>query len=145
MEKTVLITGKERGVAFSKELGAKGVENSFLELDVTNEEAGKAVVGRVVSKYGKWDAMVYRVSLSEFARLTGRSLSTFKRDFRNIFDNTPERWLKDRRLDEAKLLIKVGQKPVDIYYKVGFENLAGNRVYCPGGCVAVDGPIISCT
>ncbi|MBN9380497.1 MAG: helix-turn-helix transcriptional regulator [Chitinophagaceae bacterium] len=66
----------------------------------------------------------YNIPLSEFARLTGRSLSTFKRDFKNIFDNTPERWLKNRRLQEAKLLIKTGQKPVDIYYKVGFENFS---------------------
>jgi len=67
---------------------------------------------------------IYNISISEFARLTGRSLSTFKRDFRNIFDNTPERWLKDRRLAEAKLLIEIGQRPVDIYYRVGFENFS---------------------
>lgn len=67
---------------------------------------------------------IYNVPIAEFARLTGRSLSTFKRDFKRIFDNTPERWLKDRRLDESKLLIGIGQKPVDIYYKVGFENFS---------------------
>jgi AraC family transcriptional regulator, exoenzyme S synthesis regulatory protein ExsA len=66
----------------------------------------------------------YNIPISEFARLTGRSLSTFKRDFKNIFNDTPERWLKDRRLEEAKLLIKIGQKPVDVYYKVGFENFS---------------------
>ncbi|MBN9296277.1 MAG: helix-turn-helix transcriptional regulator [Filimonas sp.] len=67
---------------------------------------------------------IYNVPIIEFARLTGRSLSTFKRDFKNIFDNTPERWLKDRRLTEAKLLIEIGQKPVDVYYRVGFENFS---------------------
>jgi len=67
---------------------------------------------------------IYNVPMSEFARLAGRSLSTFKRDFRNIFDNTPERWLKERRLAEAKLLIDIGQRPVDVYYRVGFENFS---------------------
>jgi len=67
---------------------------------------------------------IYNISISEFSRLTGRSLSTFKRDFRKLFDSSPEKWLKDRRLAEAKLLIEMGQRPVDVYYRVGFENFS---------------------
>jgi AraC-like DNA-binding protein len=67
---------------------------------------------------------IYNVPIPEFSRLTGRSLSAFKRDFKTIFNDTPDRWLKDRRLDEARILIMIGQKPVDIYYKVGFENFS---------------------
>lgn len=67
----------------------------------------------------------YNIPLKDFARLTGRSLSTFKRDFKIIFDSAPERWLKERRLDEAKYLItEKQQKPSEVYYLVGFENFS---------------------
>jgi len=68
---------------------------------------------------------LFNISISEFARLTGRSLSTFKRDFKTTFNDTPEKWLRNRRLDEAKYLIKEkGLKPSDVYYNVGFENFS---------------------
>jgi AraC family transcriptional regulator, exoenzyme S synthesis regulatory protein ExsA len=49
---------------------------------------------------------LFKIPLSEFARLSGRSLSTFKRDFRKIFQESPERWLKSQRLLEAKNLLQ---------------------------------------
>ncbi|MFZ4263492.1 helix-turn-helix domain-containing protein [Sphingobacterium sp. HJSM2_6] len=68
---------------------------------------------------------VYHVSLKEFARLSGRSISTFKRDFKKIFDTTPEKWIREQRLQKAHYLIKEKkQKPIDIYLQVGFENLS---------------------
>ena len=68
---------------------------------------------------------IFNVPIKEFARLTGRSISTFKRDFKTIYDTTPEKWLKERRLDEAKFLIaEKKQKPSEVYYNVGFENFA---------------------
>ena len=67
----------------------------------------------------------FNIPLSEFARLTGRSLSTFQRDFKKLFDTSPEKWLKDKRLTEAKYLIsEKNQKPSEVYYNVGFENLS---------------------
>ncbi len=66
---------------------------------------------------------IYNIPLKEFARLTGRSLSTFKRDFKALFHSTPEKWLKGKRLDEARyLIVEKRQKPTDIYIQVGFEN-----------------------
>lgn len=67
----------------------------------------------------------YNISLSSFAKLTGRSLSTFKRDFTRIFDATPEKWLQQKRLEQAHYLIsKKRQRPSDVYLEVGFENLS---------------------
>lgn len=67
----------------------------------------------------------YNVDLSRFAFLTGRSLSTFKRDFQKLFQVTPNRWLVQRRLEEAHYLIKDKQKkPADIYLDLGFEDLS---------------------
>ncbi|UBM59565.1 AraC family transcriptional regulator [Marinilongibacter aquaticus] len=67
----------------------------------------------------------FNVSVSRFAYLTGRSLSAFKRDFKAIFNETPSRWLVERRLQEAYFLMdKKAQKPSDIYTDLGFESLS---------------------
>lgn len=65
----------------------------------------------------------YNGSLEEFAYLTGRSLSTFKRDFEKIFKVTPNRWLLQKRLEEAYYLLKKKKmKATDVYLDVGFKD-----------------------
>lgn len=67
----------------------------------------------------------FNVALNKFAYLTGRSLSTFKRDFERIFHTTPSKWLLKRRLQEAYYLIKEQQKMAsEIYLSLGFEDLS---------------------
>jgi len=67
----------------------------------------------------------FNVSVERFAYLTGRSLSAFKRDFKIIFNQTPNNWLVKRRLQEAYLLIdKINKKPSVIYLDLGFEDLS---------------------
>jgi len=67
----------------------------------------------------------FNVDLKRFAYLTGRSLSTFKRDFETIFHATPSRWLLQRRLQEAYYLIKEKKKTAsDVYLDLGFEDLS---------------------
>jgi len=67
----------------------------------------------------------YNTSLDAFARLTGRSLATFKRDFEKIFNTSPAKWLKDKRLEEAFYQIQQkNKKSSDIYIDLGFENLS---------------------
>lgn len=66
----------------------------------------------------------FNVQLKRFAYLTGRSLSTFKRDFEKIFHTTPSRWLIQKRLQEAYYQIREkGKAPSDVYIEVGFEDL----------------------
>jgi len=66
-----------------------------------------------------------RVPLKIFAMQSGRSLSTFHRDFKMIFGETPHRWIMKKRLKYArKLLDKDGLKPSDVYILAGFEDLA---------------------
>ncbi len=68
---------------------------------------------------------VFNVPLTTFSKMTGRSLSTFKRDFQKIFEESPSRWLKKKRLEHAYYLIKEKNKaPSDVYLEVGFENLS---------------------
>jgi AraC-like DNA-binding protein len=67
----------------------------------------------------------YNVPVENFAKLTGRSLTGFKRDFTKTFQTSPRKWLKDRRLAEAHYLIKQkNKKPKDIYLHLGFEDLS---------------------
>ena len=66
---------------------------------------------------------MYEFSMEELAHYTGRSLATFKRDFKKISDLTPEKWLIRKRLEVAYALMKEGGKRiVDVYTKVGFKN-----------------------
>ncbi len=84
---------------------------------------------REPGKIGLKDFMLqnfnFNVPLERFAYLTGRSLSTFKRDFEKIFGTTPSKWLQQKRLEEAHFLIaQKGKKASDVYIEVGFENLS---------------------
>lgn len=67
----------------------------------------------------------FNVHLERFAYLTGRSIATFKRDFKQLFNTTPHRWLQKRRLEEAHYLIKEeGKMASEIYLDLGFEDLS---------------------
>lgn len=67
----------------------------------------------------------YNIPVEQFARLAGRSLAGFKRDFQKIFGMAPRQWLLERRLAEARHLIeKKNKKPSAIYLDLGFESLS---------------------
>lgn len=66
---------------------------------------------------------MYEFTIEELAHYTGRSLATFKRDFKKISDLTPEKWLIRKRLEVAyALMCEGGLKIADVYAKVGFKN-----------------------
>lgn len=68
---------------------------------------------------------MFNMPLERFSYLTGRSLTTFKRDFMKAFNTTPQRWLTQRRLELAHYqLAEQKSKPVEVCYEVGFENLS---------------------
>lgn len=66
----------------------------------------------------------FNVPVERFARLTGRSLAGFKRDFAKTFGMPPRQWLLDKRLTAARHLIEQKhKKPSTIYLDLGFESL----------------------
>jgi len=68
---------------------------------------------------------MFNVNLKTFSNLTGRSLTTFKRDFKKSFDTTPQKWLTLKRLELAHYqLSERKRKPMEVYYEMGFENLS---------------------
>lgn len=67
----------------------------------------------------------FNVRLERFAYLTGRSLTSFKRDFRLLFNEPPARWLLKKRLEAAReMLTKERKTSVEIYQDLGFEDLS---------------------
>ncbi|GAA3958088.1 helix-turn-helix domain-containing protein [Mucilaginibacter dorajii] len=67
----------------------------------------------------------FNLPLEKFGYLTGRSLTTFKKDFKHVFGQTPGRWLTKKRLDLAHYQIMEQQrKPSEVYLDTGFENLS---------------------
>lgn len=68
---------------------------------------------------------MFNMPLEKFGYLTGRSLTTFKRDFQKAFGATPQKWLTEKRLELAYYqFVEKNRKPIDVYFEVGFENLS---------------------
>jgi AraC-like DNA-binding protein len=84
------------------------------------EEPGKIDLVNFMEKN-----FMFNMPLEKFGYLTGRSLTTFKRDFHKAFTMTPQRWLTRKRLELAHYqLTKKNRKPVEVYFEIGFENLS---------------------
>ncbi|MCE7996236.1 MAG: helix-turn-helix transcriptional regulator [Roseivirga sp.] len=71
------------------------------------------------------------LSMEEFARLSGRSLSTFKRDFKKLYNDTPQRWLINKRLQYARtLLLTTDLNTNEVCFESGFANVSHfNRAF----------------
>jgi len=68
---------------------------------------------------------MFNMPLEKLGYLTGRSLSTFNRDFKKLFDTTPQKWLTAKRLELAYYhLTEKKKKPTEVYLEVGFEDLS---------------------
>lgn len=65
----------------------------------------------------------YNLSLEEFAKLCGRSLTVFKNDFKDIYHDSPGRWLTQKRLELARDLLLNSNKSIhELLLDCGFEN-----------------------
>lgn len=84
------------------------------------EEPGKIDLAAYMEKN-----FMFNLPLEKFGYLTGRSLTTFKRDFSKLFHTTPQRWLTQKRLELAHYqFVEKKKKAIDVCYEVGFENLS---------------------
>ena len=65
----------------------------------------------------------YNLTLGDYARLACQSLSTFKREFKKIFKESPGKWITKKRLNlAAELLEKTSLSVAEIGFECGFEN-----------------------
>ena len=71
------------------------------------------------------DNYCFNLKLEQYATLSNRSLSAFKRDFQKQFHHTPGKWLLEKRLQQAHFLLIHRNKTVsEAAFETGFENLS---------------------
>lgn len=76
-----------------------------------------------------WEVMesnyCYDLNLAAFAEIANRSTSTFRRDFEAHYGSTPGKWLTNKRLEKARLLLRSSEKAIgDITFACGFKNVS---------------------
>lgn len=101
----------------------------LLEIDGTKElrailykifEGQKLELDFVMNKY-----FLKPLTLDELSKLSGRSLSAFKREFQEQYKTSPAAWIKEKRLEHAHFLLKNTQKNVsEIAQTVGYESVS---------------------
>ncbi|KAA3635604.1 MAG: AraC family transcriptional regulator [Bacteroidetes bacterium] len=63
------------------------------------------------------------ISIEELAFICHKSLSSFKREFKKVYHETPARYIKERRLQHAaKLLSTTNHSITDIAFESGFQD-----------------------
>ncbi len=98
----------------------RAIDNGIDDVLANFEEPGKIDLADYMEKN-----FMFNMPVEKFGYLTGRSLTTFKRDFKKTFHTTPQKWLTQKRLELAHYqFTEKKMKPVDVCYEVGFENLS---------------------
>jgi len=65
------------------------------------------------------------LNIDDYALLTGRSKSTFMREFKKLYATTPNQWLIEKRLSKGhEMLINTNINVTDIAFEVGYENVS---------------------
>ncbi len=113
----------------------KLLELKFKELllDIISNPSNKQLLAYILhlndsTKAPIWQIMeknyTYNLSLKEYARISSRSLAAFKRDFFEYYHTTPGKWLTDKRLKHAGMLLKTTNQSIsEIAFNSGFESL----------------------
>ncbi|MBI0400406.1 helix-turn-helix domain-containing protein [Cyclobacterium marinum] len=66
-----------------------------------------------------------KLTLKELAFLCNMSVSTFKREFKKHYAESPIKWFQNKRLEHAHYLLnQKHKKSSEIYFEVGYENLS---------------------
>ncbi len=101
----------------------------LLELDATGQlramlwhiyEGQKTDLDFLMNTY-----LLKPLSMSELSRISGRSLSAFKRDFENHFHTSPGQWIRRKRLEHAQFLFRNTDKNVsEVSMEIGYESVS---------------------
>jgi len=65
------------------------------------------------------------LKIDDYAQLSGRTPTAFRRDFKEAFNTTPRRWLRERKLEKAfELLSNLKANVTETALDVGYENIS---------------------
>jgi len=93
---------------------------SYLIESTQNTSTPKRNLSRLLST-----SDILKLSINDMAHLSGRSLSTFLRDFKALYDTTPKKWLQEKRLLKAKdLLSDTDLSVTHIANEIGYDNVS---------------------
>src|SRR5690606_8662162 len=66
-----------------------------------------------------------QINMEELANKTNLSISTFKREFKKLYSDSPANYIKNKRLERASELLLASDKRItDIAFDCGFNDLA---------------------
>ncbi len=81
---------------------------------------GKPPIYQVIEKN-----YLYGFTLKEFAHTSSRSLSSFKKDFQEHYLESPGKWLFNKRINHASVLLKTTKQSVlEVALNSGFKNVS---------------------
>lgn len=91
-----------------------------LSFRTKNKDKNKRNIKSLMKKY-----FLSNFTMKDYALLSGRSLSTFHRDFKKYNNITPKQYLLDLKLEYAQDLIRSSDKSVsEISSDIGYENVS---------------------
>jgi AraC family transcriptional regulator, exoenzyme S synthesis regulatory protein ExsA len=115
-KKLIELKFRELIILVATGVGDKNLSGYFADLCRTDKSSLREVMEA---------NFAYPMKLEEYARLSNRSLSAFKRDFKSIYNITPGKWLIQKRLEFAKYLIEhTGKSVTEICLDSGFKDVS---------------------
>ncbi|MBK1877463.1 helix-turn-helix domain-containing protein [Pelagicoccus mobilis] len=128
---TILNCFSYKGSFLEQLLTMKLQELLLLLLDTPIAPELKAFFGEIFDEnrtdpeYVVSENMLTPLSLEDYARLSNRSLSSFKRAFKQKTGQTPGTWILENRLKHARMLVQATTKTVgEIGAESGFGNIS---------------------
>jgi len=70
------------------------------------------------------DHLFHNLTIEELAFLANRSLSSFKRDFERAYGVSPQKYIRESKLDAARVELEHGKQATELYHLYGYDNLS---------------------
>ena len=117
----------------------QGINRSLLEVKVLEfllllalQDKTKAIVSALTKPIKRRSIREFmqqnyqnNLKINDYAALTGRSISTFNREFKRLYGTTPNKWLIHKRLSRAReLLGSTDLNVTGVSMEVGYENVS---------------------
>jgi len=83
-----------------------------------NQKKKRSIESIMADNYDK------NITVTDFANLSGRSLSTFNRDFKRKHGQTPKQWLIKKKMEKAEKLLSEGVNVTNSAMEVGYSSVS---------------------